>query len=260
MKEFSFLQALYLSFYSRQFYYDVISRWKGTGLAYLAALLVLCTIPGVLKMQADVSTYIDQEAAMYIRQLPLITISKGELSITEPEPYIIKDEKTGDPFMIIDTTGSIKSLSGSKAMVLFTKTSIIVGRDGHENRTFNLADFGDKVVIDRGSAFDFMDSFVGSFPLIYYPVSLLFSWLFNALLAVLYAVFGGMIARGTGGSLDFKSLVRLSAVSLTPVLLSGAMLTLAGAAVPFWWLMTVIAPLGYIIYAVKSIPLSDVKG
>ncbi|TAN43119.1 MAG: DUF1189 domain-containing protein [Nitrospirae bacterium] len=260
MKEYSFLHALYLSFFSRQFYYDVISRWKGTGLAYLAALLALCTLPGVMKMQADVSTYINREAAMYIRQLPLITISKGELSISEPEPYIIKDEKTGDPFMIIDTTGSMNSLRGSKAMVLFTKRTIVLGRDGHESRTFNLSDFGDKVVIDRGSAFDFMDSFVETFPFIYYPVSLFFSWLLNTLLAVLYAVFGGMVARGTGASLDFKSLVRLAAVSLTPVLLSGALLTLAGVAVPFWWLVSVITPLGYITYAVKSIPLPDVKG
>jgi hypothetical protein len=252
-QKYSAPHALYLSFFSQSFYQDVVNKWKGLGFAYLAALLALCTIPAVLKVQADLSSFMHDEASLYIKQLPKITISKGSLSITEPQPYIIKDEKTGDPFMIIDTTGNVSSLEGSKAMVLLTKTDLVIKRGASESRSFNLSDFSeDTISIDRSSASDFIDSFLESFPVIFYPFALLFSFIFNSFRALLYSVIGLIVARIFMVKPDYKTILRLSMVSLTPSLLPGAILIIAGLNVPFWWFISFIIPVGYIVHAIRT--------
>lgn len=248
-RRYSAPHALYLSFFSRPFYQDVVSNWKGLGFAYLAALLTLCTIPVVLKIQAD----IQNQAPNYIKQLPKITIAKGSLSVTEPQPYIIKDEKTGDPFIIIDTTGTISSLDGSKAVVLLTKTALIVKINSRDTRTFSLSSLSEETItIDRSNAGDFLDSFLETFILVFYLLALLISFLFHSAEALFYSVIGLFATRIFMIKPDFKAILRVSMVSMTPALLPGALFLVAGLNVPYWWLISFAIPPVYIVHALLT--------
>ncbi|MBI5101908.1 MAG: DUF1189 family protein [Nitrospirae bacterium] len=254
-------QGLYLSFFSRPFYRDVALNWRGTGFGFLLALLALCIIPGVLRVQNELSVFVNDEGSLFIKQLPEISIAKGVLSVNAPQPYVIKNEKTGEPFMIIDTTGSVNSLSGTKAVVLLTKTAFVIRKSDRESRTFSLSDLDSEVIrIDRFSARDFLDSLVESFPLVFYPIALLMTFLLRAAEAMIYWAFALMLSRSASGRLDGKGLLRVSVVSMTPVLLSGAVLLTVGLEIPYWWLISFLVPLLYVSIAVRTIFKADIPG
>lgn len=247
------VHALYLSFFSRGLYRDVAARWKGLCLVYLLAVLALCTIPGVLRMQSDLGAWLDDQAPGYIRQLPNITIAKGVLSIDAPEPYRILNEKTGEPVVIFDSTGEITSIEGSKAFALFTKTALIVKKGDKETRTFNLSDLGgETMTIGRGNANDLLDTFVDLFPIVLYPFAFVFSFLLWSTEALILTLFGRLYARRLSLRLDTRSVIRISVVAVTPALLTGALLTTIGVTLPHWWLISMLGSLAYALYGIQA--------
>jgi len=257
MQQYTIVHALYLSFFSRALYRDVAARWKGFCLVYLLAVLVLCTIPGVLRMQSELGAWLSEQAPGYIRQMPNVTITKGVLSIDAPEPYRILNEKTGEPVVIFDSTGKITSLEGTKAFALFTKTTLIVKKGEKETRTFNLSDLdGETMTMNRGNAYDLLDTVVDVFPVILYPFALFFSFLLWSSEALVFAVFGKMYARRLFLSLDARSLMRICIIALTPALLTGALLTIAGVTLPYWWLISILCSFAYVVYGIQANVLS----
>jgi hypothetical protein len=253
MQQYTMVHALYLSFFSRGVYRDVATRWKGFCLVYLLAVLALCTIPGVLRMQSDLGAWLSDQAPGYIRQLPNVSISKGVLSIDAPEPYRILNEKTGEPVVIFDSTGEITSLEGSKAYALFTKTTLILRKGEKETSTFNLSDLnGETISVNRGNAYDLMEAFVDIFPVVLYPFALFFSFLLWSAGALVFALFGSFYARRLSLRLDTRSVIRISVIALTPALLAGAVLTTAGVTLPYWWLMSMLCSLAYVFYGIQA--------
>lgn len=253
MRQYTMVHALYLSFFSRALYRDVAVRWKGFCLVYLLAVLALCTIPGVLRMQSDLGAWLSDQAPAYIRQLPDITIAKGILSINEPEPYRILNEKTGEPVVIFDSTGEIPSLEGSRAFALFTKTTLMVKKGEKETRIFNLSDLeGETITINRGNAYDLLDSFVAVFPVVLYPFALFFSFLLWSAGALVLTLFGSLYARRLSLTLDARSVIRISVIALTPALLLGALMTTVGFALPYWWLVSMLGSLAYVSYGIQA--------
>ncbi|MBA4373537.1 MAG: hypothetical protein C0402_11830 [Thermodesulfovibrio sp.] len=253
MQQYSVVHALYLSFFSRALYRDVAVRWKGVCLVYLLGVLALCTIPGTLRMQADLGAWLNDQAAGYIRQLPDITITKGVLSVDAEEPYRILDPTTGEPVVILDSTGSVKSLEGTKAVALFTKTALIVRKNETETRAFSLSDLGgETMTIGRRNAYDLLEAFVDIFPVILYPFALFISLLLWSTVVLVFALAGRLYARRLALALDGRSVVRIAVIALTPALLSGALMTTAGASLPYWWLVTVLISLAYMFYGIQA--------
>src|SRR5512135_2968335 len=104
MKQYTIIHPLYMSFYSKSLYREVAREWSNRFcFLYLLSLIALCWIPGMIRLDSDIAGYIDNDAPKYVRQLPTIKIAGGQASITEPQPYTIKDPDNGDPVMIIDT-------------------------------------------------------------------------------------------------------------------------------------------------------------
>ncbi|MGC2062067.1 MAG: DUF1189 family protein [Thermodesulfovibrionales bacterium] len=253
MQQYTIVHALYLSFFSRGLYRDVAARWRGFCLVYLLAVLALCTIPGVLRMQSDLGAWLNDQAPGYIRQLPNINITKGILAVDAPQPYRILNEKTGEPVVIFDTTGEVTSLTTSKAFALFTRTTLIVRKDEKETRSFNLSDLdGETITIDRGKAYDLLDAVVEMFPVILYPFAFFFSFLLWSAKALVFALFGRLYAQRLSLRLDTRSVIRISVVALTPALLTGSLLTTAGVTLPYWWLISVLCSLAYVLYGIQA--------
>lgn len=257
MQQYSIIDAFYLSFFSRALYRDVVARWKGFCLVYLVAVLALGTIPGVLRMQVDLGSWLRAQAPAYIRQLPRITITKGILSVDATQPYRILNEKTGEPVVILDSTGEITSLEGSKALVLVTKSAVLFRKGEKETRSYNLSEFdAETITINQGSAYDLLETLIDVIPLILYPFVLFFSFIIWSTQALVYALLGSLYARRVALPLSAPSAIRLSAVAMTPALAIGALLTTAGVSVPYWWLISVLGSLAYVLYGIQAnVPL-----
>lgn len=124
---YNYWQAIFLSFFSKRFYVDVGKRWKGFGFAYLALLLGILSIPFAARFSLDFNYLIKKTMIQPIRELPLLTIQRGELYFDKPMPYEIKN-KAGATLLIIDTTGTVNSLDTSKypsLTTLITKNKIL---------------------------------------------------------------------------------------------------------------------------------------
>jgi len=240
-----------MSFYSKSLYRDVARNWSGLCFPYLLSLLALCTIPAVMKLQTDFSVFVNNEGREFAQQVPPITISKGKVSIDKPEPYFIRDKKTGDPVMIIDTSGTIHSLQGTKARALLTKTGLFVKKDGEETATFDLSGI-DGFFINRNILYEYMDSMEEWFTVMIYPLAFLLSFLYHVVEVLVYAAVGLIFSRAFHASLGYRALIRLSVISITPSLVVGALLLLTDTVLPYWRLMSFWVSLIYLLYAVRT--------
>jgi|WetSurMetagenome_2_1015567.scaffolds.fasta_scaffold00030_54 hypothetical protein len=257
MKKFTVIDPLYMSFYSRDLYRDVARNWSTLGcFLYLLSLLAICWIPGMIRLDTDLAYYLNNNAPKYISQMPDISLSKGEASIRGPQPYLIKDPENGELFMIIDTTGGIRSLEGSKASVLLTKDRLIVGlkednRDAFDQRSFDLRDFTDET-ITRPLMYQWLERFTEWFGLLVYPFAVLFSFLFRTAQTLIIAFLGIILAKTLKVDLTYGELVRISAIAVTPLIMFNALALFFRAQIPAPMAVDIVLATGYLFFAVNS--------
>jgi len=241
-----------MAFYSKSLYRDIAGNWSTWFcFLYLLSLLALCWIPGMIRLDANVSAYVDDEAPKYVNQLPSIVISKGQASIAEPQPAIVKDPEKGDPVMIIDTTGQITSLENSTATILVTKTQLFFKDSMRGTRIINLSELGD-MTINKAFVYDWLEAFSEWFAILIYPFALLFSFAFRSAQVLIYTLIGLFFSRALKVSLDYRALMRLAAVSLTPVIILNALTIFFSIAIPSPWLINALITTGYLIFAIRA--------
>jgi hypothetical protein len=198
-----------------------------------------------------VSEFLSAEAPKYIKQVPLITISKGKVSIKEQTPYVINMPGKNIPFAIIDTSGQTTSLDKSSALVLLTKSQLIIKNSSSESRTFGLEGI-DHLIIDQKALYEWLDTFDTIFPVILFPFILLFSFLYHAIQVLLIAGIGTLFAKRFQAELNFKALIRLAAVSFTPAIILQTIHAVLDIPFPYRAPISLIIALGYLYYAVGS--------
>ena len=143
MKRFSIWHIPAWSFFSRPLYCDVALRWRGTNFGYLLLLLVVVWIPVAIGIHASLSRFLDEKGPGMVAQVPHFSLQDGKASITEPQPYTIKDPDTDEPFIIIDTTGEITSLDDTTAKMLVMETKMTYQKNRLETRTVDFRDMED---------------------------------------------------------------------------------------------------------------------
>jgi len=248
---YSTIQALHLSFYSRELYQDIARNWKGLCLPYLFFVLMIFWIPEIMNMHRNISEFIADEGPKYVEQIPVITIAKGEVSIKEEMPYTIFDKKNKTPFAIIDTTGKTTSLDNSPAHVLVTRNTLIVRKDEKEVRSLPLTDIGD-VTITRKLIYTWLEIFNNLIIAVLFPLMLLMSYGFHIIQVILLSFLGGNFAKYFNVNLDFRALMRLSAVAFTPPLLLEAVHAILDISYPYSSLFSFLIAAGYLYYAIGS--------
>lgn len=122
---FTLRSALVYALYKMQLYVDVVKRWSGWGLRYLLLLSCVVALPFSIIMMVQFVDYFKNQLVQPIRELPMITIQKGQMSIEKPEPYIIKN-KRGEPTIIINSKKTMSELKQEypEAMMLFSRDTI----------------------------------------------------------------------------------------------------------------------------------------
>jgi len=251
MKQYSYIQSLYYSFYSKSFYQHVARNWKGLRLSYLLFILCLFWVPEISRMHSELSEFISAEAPKYVKQVPMITISQGKVSIKEQTPYIINTPGKNVPFAIIDTSGQTTSLDKSSALVLLTKSQLIIKNNSSESRTFGLEGI-DHLIIDQKTLYEWLETFDTIFPVMVFPFILFFSFLYHVIQVLLIAGIGTLFAKRFQAELNFKALIRLAAVSFTPAIILQTMHAILDIPFPYSAPISLIITLGYLYYAVGS--------
>src|SRR6267143_2533146 len=250
MKRYSIFHPLILSFFSKALYRDVGQRWRGTGLTYLLLVLAIVWIPTMIKMQFGLAQFVDHDSAKITEQIPAITISHGKVSTNVTTPYYIKDPETGADLIIIDTTGQYEKLDNVPARGLLLTQSKIITHNGPETKVYDLSGV-DHFYVDRARVEGWLTMARRWFVPAAYPLILVFSFVFRAIQVLIYALIGMLFTRLLQVNLDYKTLMRLAAVSLTPVLVLDLLLEFIPIRIPMWTLLGVCLALGYLYFAVK---------
>ncbi len=251
MKKFSIIHIPILSFFSKELYRDVGLYWKGVNFLYLLLLLAICWIPTMIEIHVGFTDFVNNEAPAFIEQLPEITITNGEVSISEPQPYYIKDPENGDVLAIIDTTDTIKSLEDSNAVCLLTKTKIMWKESEVETQIMDLSEI-EHFVLNSEHVMGWLRTAKKFFVIIICIVALLGSYLFRIVQALIYAAVGLLFALLCKVTLSYATLLRLAVVAMTPCLLAKTVFGIADIHLPYAALISLAITLAYLYFAVKT--------
>ena len=249
MKRYSFFHAFVLSFFSKWFYQDVGQQWRGTGLAFLLVALVLVWIPTTIKVHWGLSKFLATDAPKLTSQIPAITISNGKVSTDVPTPYFINEPDSGSPLIIIDTTGKYENLDNTTAKMLLTRTKII-SRDNFQTKVYDLSAV-QSFYVDRARVEGWLSLGGRWFALVLYPLAVIFSFIFRGIQILIYALVGLLFTKLLNVNLSYQTLMRLAAVSLTPILVLDLFFEFVPLHIPLWWLLGVCIALGYLFLAVR---------
>jgi len=248
-KKFSIIHIPVLSFFSKELYIDVGQNWKGVNFSYLLLLLAICWIPTMIKVHIDFSNVINNEAPAIVNQVPEITITDGQVSIKETQPYYIKDPDSNEPLAIIDTTGQIESLEDANAFCLLTKTKIMWQKSEVETQIFDLSKI-EHFVLDSERITSWLQIGRKFLAVVIYPFALLGSYVYRIVQALIYAAIGLLFASFCKTTLSYAALIRLAVVAVTPCIIVGTILGLTDASMPAF--LYPVAALVYLFFAVKS--------
>ncbi len=239
-----------MSYYSDPLYKDVARNWKGYGLAYLVLLLALCLAPEMVRLQGDISDVLASEAPGFVSQVPVISISKGQVSMDKPSPYFITYPDKSKTFAIIDTSGKYTSLGNDGTAVLLTGTKLLVRRTPDDDvNVFDLAGI-DHLIIDQKQVYAWIRLIRDWSAFVLYPVTLLFTFLYQMTQVLLCAAIGTLFAKRFRTDLGYKPLIRLSAVAYTPAMILQALHALLGIGFPYGPSITFLITAGYLYHAV----------
>lgn len=250
MKQYSALNALGLSFYSKPLYQDVARNWRGTGFAYLLLLLALCWVPEMINIQMQFADYVNGDASLLVKQIPPINIADGEVTTDVQTPYFIKDPEKGKVLAIIDLTGQYTSLDNSPADLLLTKQQVFT-RNNYEIRTYDLK--GVKSFhLDQDRVRGWLNVARSWMLVVLYPCALLFSFVYRIVQALIYGLCGLIISKIVKAELEFLTLLRLAVVAVTPAVILETVRSVAAIHIPFWSLLCFMIAMAYLFFAITA--------
>jgi len=251
MRRYSILQALPLSFFSRDLYRDVVRSWRGFGLAYLVLLVALLTLVVVIRTGMALDAWVRGEAVGLADQVPRLVIRQRVVEVDRPMPFTIHDPKTGGAVAVVDTTGQVVSLDGLEARLLLTRDHVFYRKSAAETRVFQLSNVKD-FTFDSTRAkrwLGLLSTWAAPVMAPFVFVGLLVTRLIQQLV---FAVVGLLVGRLTRVRLDFPASMRLAAVALTPALIIEPALEAFRAKPPGWGPIWIAVTLGYIVWAVRA--------
>ncbi len=232
MRQYSAITAIPRTFSSKALYRDVASAWDGMGMLYLLLILLIYLVPlslrevqaidHVLEGDAEYSIYrgflarsITPSSAVagLVLQLPDIAITGGKARVDAPQPYHIRNPKTDAPLITIDTTGTTTALTNPDTAALVTADQILVWENGRAVTRWRFAETQDMAL--TGEDFQRWSRLL---PLIYLPTNLLALFIYTGLITFTLATIGLVINTILGAELEYKALLRCTAVALTPAL------------------------------------------
>ena len=220
LKKYNCLQALYMSFYSRNLYRDVAENWGGGVILYLLLLILICCSLSVISMvpPMGVSYHAKFEniADQVITQLPSqITLKNGLISTPENRPS--KDANKITIQKIPPTLNITVTAAKGREWFLF---------------------------------------FVDWFWLLILPFMIVGVFVYRVIQAAFYSVIGMIMAYTFKRQLDFLKIYKLAIISITPtIVLTTFFDWYSRTMTPFYVLLCYfILSMAYIMFAILSNP------
>lgn len=252
MRRYSWITALMASFFSKDLYRDVAHSWSGIGFLYLVLLCALTWAPLIARQHVQVTQAAQRDWPQIVKNFPEIKLEKGQVSSTVPQPFIVMDDsRPPKPGFVLDTTGQIKSFEDTPAAILVTRTRVFFrDRGNKQERAFDLKEVPD-LTVNAAKLVDWGNSLARWFGPLAFTLMVCASVAWGMAAMMVLAVFGAMIG-GSRSTVSTGGYLRLAAVSRTPGMLLGLLVSFFSLDVGAWtWFLVACAiSLAYMAYAV----------
>lgn len=260
MRQYNNLQPLWMSFYAGELYEDVGRNWKGFGLKYLFLLLTLTWMPTTMSFSSRFDTWVDEHLPGIIEEAPELTIENGKLSTNPRRPFIINDPSSGSPYIIIDVSGAYTSLDETEASILVLEDSFLWRQDDGQVQAVPIfRDVQDTIVFNEDTLYQLFDFFKSSLPIFLYPAGVLLALVYRLVQICIYAGIGIFFAQYVNTQLPYETLLRLTAISITPAVILDTLHIILDANMPYWWFICFMLSMGYLYFAVKVNCLAETE-
>ena len=250
MKEFAAYQAPVFSFFSKPFYSDLLKNGKGMGFIYLFLLLALTWTMLTVKIYFGMSSaFQTAEFNSVISQVPAMTWKGGKLSIDQPSPFLLKDEK-GNPIAYFDMTGETKSLDKAQgAKLLITDEFMLAEKSGGVEESIPWSKFVTDFAFNREDLKSGLAKLVPIISGIVWGVGI-FVWTGHIIMALLYGLAGLIMDKQ---KLGYVSMVRLGAFAMTPSIILSTLQGLIGFTIPAYGIISIVMTIGFMYFGYMSL-------
>ncbi|MEE9451775.1 MAG: DUF1189 family protein [Gammaproteobacteria bacterium] len=251
MRQFSILQPFFYAFYYGSLYRDVYQHWRfwfTTG--YLCLLVAICAIFSLQGQIDDKKQIVQRIGGTIIKQMPVVTIAEGEMSIDREMPYIIYLQDNEQPLVVFDTTDSYKLVASENPYVIIgAKEVYFVNKGQTKQKVFDLSSLSD-MTIDRSYVQQWIETMQRRLPYILFPFVLLQDLVFRFAQALIHGFFALILGRVTKVTLSYKQGFCLAVVSMTPMMIMNALLDWLGMEFTRQGLLYIAIGFSYLAYAV----------
>jgi hypothetical protein len=149
--------------YSVAFYRAVCRRPLVDAILFFIAFGVLSTLVATFRLTRDLGSAADElERVFATEEIPEIVIANGVATVRAPQPVVLLDEE--GTIVVLDTSGRYQSIDRSRYSqgILLTRDNLHLLSDS-DYRITDLVDlnqaFGDPIVVNRGTALEFWQTF-----------------------------------------------------------------------------------------------------
>lgn len=251
MSEYNILQAIYMSFYSKRLYRDVAKKWSAKAFLYLLVIIALSWIVAIIEIQSAVSIAYKNNAEKMVRQIPIITLSNGELKTPEDRPYIIYDPSSNQKLAVIDTSGQYKTLEAAGVDFLLTKNELMTQPKPDETRTYKFPT-SMNLVIAPEAINKFILDFAWIFWICLYFLLIIGAYTYRLIQALIYAIFGKIMASLSNITLSYEEILKISMVAVTPAIILAIVLDFFKISFAYQGFLYFLITMFYLFFGIKA--------
>jgi hypothetical protein len=248
-----------MSFYSGDIYRESAVHWKGFALLYLLMLLAFSWIPTFVRSYRSLGHFASTEGQQIVSQLPRVRIENGIMSTDPGGQHVIRDLESGSAsegqafFIIDDTIDEAPSDITTETFILTRREFGMIRPSRNERRVWQLTpDMDIDVTPEEVQAF--LNSLQSWLAPLGYVACVAGSFAFRTLQIFIYGAIGMTMAKKWKANLDYRSLVRLAAVAITPVVVLRTLIWF-GPWEPAWylrWPAAIAISMAYLSFGIRA--------
>lgn len=121
--------ALYMAFYSREFYLDVEKRWRGRTIALGFVICALLAVDFGSRTLIGFSRNLIPDADIAAKSLPDVEAKNGRIEGQTTAPVVVKNPANNSNLLVVDLSGDFKTVGEAKSKYLLTREMLYVKDD-----------------------------------------------------------------------------------------------------------------------------------
>ena len=251
MKVLANLKGLYLAWFSKDFYSQVVHKWHGLGLQFLMGVLVIGWAVVAVKVQYEVVSYIDGFIIPIFKQMPELNLSDGKLTMNRESPVVVKNPKTGKAIVTIDLSENAKQPPKEVEGLFFIKNKEIIQVNG-ARRTYTLkGDWKTPLISKENLAvLERLKQYSG---ITYFVIFFIAAALFATIQVFVYGLIGFASSSMLHRPLTYLQSGRIATIALLPQITLDFAQRLTPLKIPFWLPFSIVLTIVYLYFGIKAV-------